>query len=380
MLTCDLVAAMNSIAPLHLAEEWDNVGLLVGDPARPLGGGVLLTIDLTAAVVEEALAMQAGAIIAYHPPIFRPLKSLTARSPQSAALLRLIESRIALFSPHTALDAAPGGVTDWLIDQACEAPPAQRVALTAAARIDPHQSHKIVTFVPKEALDKVRGALAAAGAGVIGHYELCSFSSEGTGTFRGDETSNPTIGSRGRLEHAPELRLEMVCGQSSLPAVIEALRAAHPYEEPAYDLYALAPKPQRTTGAGRLATLNAPDAVESIAQRLKSRLRSASMSIAMPDSKSQAESARIHRLAAVPGSGASLLDAAIDSGAVCFITGEMKHHEILHALDRGCSVILAGHTETERGYLPVLGERLNAINPDFRAAVSRRDHPPLQAV
>jgi dinuclear metal center YbgI/SA1388 family protein len=382
MRVSDFVAAMQSIAPLHLAEAWDNVGLLVGDAARALAGPVLLTIDLADAVLDEAIAMKAGAIVAYHPPIFRPITSLTACTPQAAALLRLIENRIALYSPHTALDAAPDGLTDWLIDQACETPPTDRAAITSNAHINARETHKIVTLIPKEALERVRAALAAAGAGIIGRYKLCSFTLDGRGTFRGDAATNPAVGQPGQLEHVDELRLEMVCGQSSLPAAIDALRAAHPYEEPAFDIYTLAPKPTRRSGAGRIVTLSAPTTAESVAHRLKQRLRLTTIFMGTPhrSSSCQSMSAAVNRLSVVPGSGAALLDAAIDAGATCFITGEMKHHEVLHALDRGCAVILAGHTETERGYLPMLAKRINGFNATFDARASAVDAPPLRAV
>lgn len=377
MLVSDLASAMHSIAPLDLAEEWDNVGLLFGDGSRALAGPVMLTIDLTTAVVDEALAMNAGAIIAYHPPIFRPFKRLTADSMHGSLLLRLIERGVAIYSPHTALDAAPGGVTDWLIDQACETPPApgMRAALTPAADREGNQTHKIVTFVPKDAAERVRAALAAAGAGSIGSYELCCFTIEGRGSFKGNDSSSPTFGQRGQLESVDEVRLEMVCGQSSLAAAIEALRSVHPYEEPAVDVYTLAPKPRRGAGSGRIVTLERPTSAEVVTNRLKQRLKLSHVQLALPP-----QAAVLSRIAAVPGSGAALLDAAMDAGADCFITGEMKHHEVLGALDRGCAVILAGHTETERNYLPVLATRLKGINTAFDARVSRADASPLRLV
>ncbi|MBL8746867.1 MAG: Nif3-like dinuclear metal center hexameric protein [Phycisphaerae bacterium] len=386
MRLSELADAMNTIAPTHLAEDWDNVGLLVGDPSRALLGPALLAIDLTPAVLQEAVALRADAIVAYHPPIFTPLKRLTAHSPRSTTLLHLIEHKIALYSPHTALDAAPDGLTDWLVDQLAtdDATPnagRDRAALTASSSINPLQTHKIVTFLPRDDVERVRDALAAAGAGVIGNYELCSFTLEGQGSFRGNDRSNPTVGRPNRLELVPEARLEITCGCASLPAAIDALRATHPYEEPAFDLYTLTPKPTRTTGQGRIITLDTPATTEHIAQRLKQRLHLESILIATPDPSPRGSSTRalVKRPAAVPGSGAALLDQAIDAGADCFITGEMKHHEVLNALDRNCTVILAGHTETERPYLHTLAARLNAINPAFRATPSKADAPALRA-
>ncbi len=395
---------MHAIAPVALAEEWDNVGLLAGDASRPLAGPVLLTIDLTHAVLDEAIAMKVGAIISYHPPIFSPIRSIRADTPAGARLLRLIEHRIALYSPHTALDAAPGGLTDWLIAQATEPVDAAACSALAAARaLDPRQTHKVVVFVPRDAAERMREAMASAGAGVIGGYEQCSYALEGVGTFLAGEGTNPAVGRRGRLETVNEVRLEMVCGEGALPAVVAALRAVHPYEEPAFDIYSLTPKPRAGIGPGRIATLAMPTDVEEIARRLKARLPSRCVSVAahegrsLPktrgtqgESRSQKDAASspstpsassvVHRLAAVPGSGAALLDAAIAAGAQCFVTGEMKHHEVLSALDRGCAIVLAGHTETERGYLPTLAARLNTINGGFAAVVSKADAPPLRPV
>jgi dinuclear metal center YbgI/SA1388 family protein len=387
MLVADLASAMASIAPPHLAEPWDNVGLLVGDVSRPLVGPVLLTIDLTDAVVDEAVESNTGAIVAYHPPIFTPLRRLDGSSPAARRLLRVIERGIAVHSPHTALDAVPGGVTDWLIAQACpDAPGAQATGLALeplapSAAPDPDQTHKIVVFLPRDhaVIDRVRHAMADAGAGRIGHYEQCAFAAEGVGTFRGGDASNPAIGTPGRLESVNEARLEMVCGEQALPAIVAAIRATHPYEEPAFDLFQRCPTPRARGGAGRMVTLDPRDSPAAIAQRLQQRL-GATVSVAMPRARPATHDPRPLRLAAVPGSGGSLLDAAVAAGATCFLTGEMKHHEVLGAIDRGCAVILAGHTETERGYLPTLAARLNAIHPEFAARPSAADAPILRSI
>ena len=378
MLIADLIRAMESIAPTELAESWDNVGLLLGDRGEPLRGPVMLTIDLDDRVLREAIEHNAGAIVAYHPPLFTGIKRITGDRAEGRRLLELLARRIAVYSPHTALDAAAGGVCDWLLEQCAgeSAGVVSRGAIVPAG--SGPESVKLVTFVPTEPaglVDLVREALAAAGAGRIGRYDSCSFRMFGTGSFRGGEGSNPAVGAPGRMEFVDEHRLEMVCPARMLPQVIAALRGVHPYEEPAFDVYPLQAPMRAEIGAGRIGTLRAPAPARDIGVRLKAALRADVVQVASPDGAGAAT-----RVAVCPGSGASLLDAAIDAGAEVFVTGEMKHHEVRGALERGVSVVLAGHTETERGYLPRLAERLGAAMAGVKVLVSERDGPVLGAV
>lgn len=364
----DLTEAIDSIAPPALAEPWDNVGLLVGDPDRDLEGPTLVTIDLTPSVLAEALSIEAGAIVAYHPPLFTPVKRITTDTARGRTLLRCLEAGIAIHSPHTALDAVDGGVTDWLADAVGSA--GDRRALVPAMNKDGAQTHKFVTFVPRDAVERVRMALASAGAGRIGEYDLCSFETEGTGTFQGGATSNPAVGARGQLERVAEVRLEMVCPGRAIPLLVETLRAFHPYEEPAYDAYELAGRPDRRVGAGRRITLDQSRTAHEIAVSVRDYLGVSSVRLAEAPTVA---GERVSRVGVCPGSGAELVDAAIAEGCQLFITGEMKHHDLLATLSRGCSVILAGHTNTERGYLPRFATLLNERLPGVDARVSRAD-------
>jgi dinuclear metal center YbgI/SA1388 family protein len=366
----DLAATLESIAPLSLAEAWDNVGLLVGDPERALEGPALLTIDLTPSVLAEALSIEAGAIVAYHPPLFSPIKRITPDTSRGRTILRCLEAGIAIHSPHTALDAVQGGVTDWLADSLGTS--GDRRALVPATIKAPGQTHKFVTFVPRNDVDRLRMALSSAGAGRIGEYDLCSFESEGHGTFQGSENSNPAVGQRGRFERVPEVRLEMVCAGRAVPLLVETLRAFHPYEEPAYDVYELAGRADRSVGAGRRITLDQARTAEDIAASVRDYLGVASVRLAEAPANAGANK-KISRVGVCPGSGAELVDAAIAEGCQLFITGEMKHHDLLSTLSRGCSVILAGHTNTERGYLPRLANALNERLPGVDARVSKAD-------
>lgn len=372
-----LVHAMERIAPLGLAEPWDNVGLLVGDAGAALRGPVLLAIDLTDAVLEEAEGAGAGAVVAYHPPIFHAMKRLTAAEPGSRRILRAARAGIAIYSPHTALDAAPGALCDWLADTLLAGHAgsgADRRALRPSTA-GSEEEVKLVTFVPEAEAARVREALASAGAGRIGRYSLCSFAVRGTGTFLGaPEETHPAVGQPGRLEAVEELRLEMVCPRRALPLALQTLRHFHPYEEPAIDAYPLEPRPERGQGPGRRLVLDQPATARELARRVKGALK-------LPHVEAAIASERpVSTVGVCAGAGASLLEAAAAEGCEVYLTGEMKHHEVLAATGLGMSVILAGHTRTERGYLPRLAGRLATELPGLDVRVSAADTDPLLAL
>ncbi|HYF15706.1 MAG TPA: Nif3-like dinuclear metal center hexameric protein [Phycisphaerales bacterium] len=382
MLVRDLAALMEAIAPLSYAEPWDKVGLLAGDGSRSLRGPVVLTIDLSEAVLDEARSVGAGAIVAYHPPIFEPLSRVTDATPRQRVVLRALESSIAIYSPHTALDAIPGGVTDWLCEGISGSHTPGKIAGDCRALV-PHkhqeagQQVRIVTYVPAEDLDRVRKALATAGAGRIGNYQLCSFSAEGTGTFFGGEGTKPTVGEPGRIESVREHRLEMSCSRGGLALALDTLRKFHPYEEPAIDVYDLVAQPRRGAGSGRRLVLDKPATVRQLAERIKGWVKRDRVRYAVAHEHKEKE---VSHVGAVPGSGESLSKTARAEGCEVFVTGEMKHHEVLGALNAGMSVILGGHTNTERGYLPRLKEKMLRREPGLQVLVSTVDVDPLETV
>ncbi len=379
MIVQDLIDAMERVAPLRGAESWDRVGLQVGVPTRPVGGPVLLTIDLTEAVLAEAVKMHAGAIVSYHPVIWKPLTALSDTTHTERIVRGAAEAGIAIFVPHTALDGAPGGVTDWLCE-GLSAPVGEARegviqgdcrGLSPATGGQAEREVKVVTFVPSEKVDQLRSALATAGAGGIGRYRLCSFSVEGEGTFLPAEGAEPAIGQVGRLERVRERRLEMVCSKRALPLVIETLRQFHPYEEPAFDIIELVPEPIRRAGPGRRLTLDRPATIGELGDRLRNHLGRARIRYAMAG-----DDQPLRTIGVVPGAGGSLADLALAEGCDVFITGEMTHHEILAARHAGMSVLLAGHSNTERGYLQRLRGRLEEMLPkaDVRVSTADRDH------
>ncbi len=372
-----LMQAMERIAPLRYAEAWDRVGLLVGDSAAAITGPVVLTIDLTERVLQEALSLRAAAVIAYHPVIWEPLKRLSTETAQQRVVLRAAREGIAVYCPHTALDAVPGGITDWLCEGLSGSTEPGKIAGDCRALV-PHasvtaQQMKIVTFVPREGADAMRDALASAGAGLIGEYSLCAFMADGIGTFLGGEASNPVTGKKGVVERLMETRLEMVCSAAALPIAIETLRRFHPYETPAIDLYSLTPIPDRHAGAGRRIQLDEPVTLGGLADRLKRFLGCSCVQVGAAGTMDDVAS----RVGVCPGSGSSLLAAARADRLDVYVTGEMSHHDTLAAVASGMSVIVAGHTNTERGYLPRLAKRLEVELSGVTYRVSDVDVDPV---
>lgn len=374
-----LAAAMEAVAPARLAEEWDNVGLLLGSRAAPCSR-VLLTTDFTDGVLDEALDLRADAVVAYHPPLFDPLRRLCADDPRQRLLLEAAQAGVALLSPHTALDAAKGGVNDWLAEGVAGSQLEVQRALAyeplrSAHSLPGGEAFKIVVFVPAAHVDQVRDAMAQAGAGVIGRYDRCSTAAPVTGTFRGLPGSQPAVGQPGKVERVEEVRLEMVAARERLAWALEAMRAVHPYETPAFEVHGLAARPSLDEGQGRLIALRAPATAAEIARRLRKHLGVQRLELASAD-----PSARHQRVAVCAGAGFSLASEAWARGATLFVTGEARHHDQLAAMARGCSLLLAGHTNTERGYLPRLAERMAAGVPGVWFACSRVDCHPLQDV
>ncbi|MEM9753709.1 MAG: Nif3-like dinuclear metal center hexameric protein, partial [Planctomycetota bacterium] len=236
----EICEALDQIAPQHLAEDWDQVGLQVGDfDARATKA--LACIDYTPAVLDETLDKGCDFVVAYHPPMFKPLGRLTTGSTwKQDLLLRTVREGVAVYSPHTALDAVRGGFCDML----CDVIGSQTgyVATPVQTHRPERNEFKVVVFVPKDHEAGVRKAMSEAGAGGIGNYRECSFSTDGTGGFRPMKGANPAVGSVGVREEVRERRLEMIVPASTLATVLAALRKAHPYEEPAFDLFRLEPE------------------------------------------------------------------------------------------------------------------------------------------
>jgi dinuclear metal center YbgI/SA1388 family protein len=360
MLLRDVLAALDRIAPLRHAESWDNVGLIAGDPTSEITRA-LLTIDCTAAVADEAARERCELVVAYHPPLFEAVKSVSATS----LIHRAIRHGIALYSPHTALDVAQGGTNDLLADVLGMAERAPLKLVHAR-----ETSCKLVTFVPEADLERVSTALFDAGAGVIGQYSECSFRSAGTGTFRGGEGTSPAVGRPGRPERAPEVRIETIVPLSRQEAVIEALRAAHPYEEPAFDLIRLVARPEGA-GIGRAGKLASPAPRAELIERVKQGLGVSAVLVAGPTEGD------VTRVAVCAGAGRGLLNEALARKTELFLTGELPHHDALRAAAAGMTVVCALHSNSERAALPRLKSRLEAEVPGLTVLISEADRDPF---
>ncbi len=360
--------ALESIAPVALAQEWDNVGLLAGDLTAPVKR-VLLCIDLTSAVVDEAIEGRFDFVHAYHPPIFKPIRALRVPSHGTdEAVFRCIRDGVAIYSTHTALDAAEGGTNDVLAEM-CGI--SKTEPLEYVPRPGEDQS-KVVVFVPEEKVEAVADAMFEAGAGHIGDYRRCSFRLHGKGTFFGGEGTDPSVGRAGQRESVDEVRLEAVVPADKLPGVIGALVTAHPYEEPAHDIYPLTPGPVR--GIGRWGLLAKPTTLGSLAKILRDQIDPAAIqAVGDPDR-------RIERAVIVAGAAGSLPFRMALTSSDVIITGEIRHHDALTIQRLDCSALALGHWTSERPVLRSLADRLEAILPGVEIRLSEADGEPFQPV
>jgi len=343
-LSSDTVGAWINVLhtryPPRWAESWDNVGLQVGDPDWPVQR-VLVSLDVTSAVLDEAADGTATLLVAHHPLLFRPVNTLTPASPAAALALQAASSRVAVAAAHTNLDVATDGT--GTCQPVADLLGLEDVRSLSTAR-DESSDVKVVVFVPPEALDRVIDAMSAAGAGAIGDYERCTFRVAGTGTFRPGAGADPYHGEVGRDARVEEFRLETVVATRDLVGVLAAMRQAHPYEEVAHDVYPLAASPRAGIGlVGRL-----PDTMSlgAVSTRIRDHLPS-------PHLRTAGDRDRpVDIVAVVGGAGDGMIDAAIAAGAQVLVTGDLRHHVTLDALQQGLALIDAGHHATEWAAMP----------------------------
>lgn len=343
MLTvADIEAFVEEIAPPKLAFPGDPIGHLVGERTAGVDA-VGVALDATTRVIGEAQQRGCGLLVVHHPLIYEPLRRLDPNAdPVARCVWLLARAGISLFAAHTNWDMAEGGVSDAL---------AASLGLTQVRPfgqdVATHEA-KIVTFVPAEYAEAVVDAMAAAGAGRIGRYERCAFMSEGRGTFDAPADSSPFVGAPGERASVAEVRLEMVAPTEAAANVTRALIAAHPYEEPAYDVYPLA---QRQAGAGRVgAAAHAPSA-EAFAATIQDRL-------GHPVRVYGDRRRLLRSVAVVGGAGSDWLGAAARAGADALVTGEVRHHHGLCAEFYNMVVFEAGHEGTEQPGMDAMAARL----------------------
>jgi dinuclear metal center YbgI/SA1388 family protein len=348
----DVCATLDVIAPPHLAFENDPTGLLVGDPDASVER-VVVALDVTAPVVEGAKARDATLIIAHHPLIYHPLKAVRADEPHpGAVVLACARAGIAVACAHTCWDVAPGGINDVL---------AGLLGLqeTRPLRITYCEPLvKITVFVPTEYQYGVLDAMAQAGAGAIGDYDRCGFWAAGTGTFRPLPGANPFLGQVGQMETVVEERLEMIAPERHWRAIVAAMKAAHPYEEVAYDVYPLK-NTAAEYGIGRVGVLPAPLCADAFLALVKEALVFPEVRMASPRAQT------VSTIAVCGGAGADLMSDALATGADALVTADVRHHEFVDAEARGFLLLDAGHAATETPGARELAVRLAAAMPSL---------------
>jgi len=362
----DIAEKIEKIVPLELAQDWDNVGLLIGDPQQNIKN-ILLTIDITGDVVAEAKEVKTDLIVSYHPVIWDGLKKITADS-QSSVVYELIRSRIAVFSIHTALDSAIGGVNDGL---------AEIVGIRDAEPIGDfvdnrsRDNYKLVVFIPVESAAKVSNAVFAAGAGAIGNYSHCGFQAQGQGSFLPLKGAKPAIGKKGKIEAVPEIRFETVVPAEKLDDCIEAMKKAHPYEMPAFDCFKLY-NTKKKFGLGRIGKLEKPMRIDRIIERIKKYTGAKAVGI-VGDEK------RLVKTAAVcAGSCGGIINLVIAAKCDLYLTGELKHHHALATQEAHLTCICLSHTVSERFILKKFAKQLQKQFKQIIIKISKKDAEPFK--
>ncbi|OHB73953.1 MAG: Nif3-like dinuclear metal center hexameric protein [Planctomycetes bacterium RBG_16_55_9] len=362
----DITFKIEEMYPLSLAQGWDNVGFLVGDPQKDIEN-ILLTIDITNDVLAEAIRLKTDLILSYHPVIWDGLKKVIAEGP-THVVYELIRSGIAVFSIHTALDSAVDGVNDGL---------AEMIGIVGGKPIGDYVGHpgggnyKLVVFVPIEFVADVSNAIFAAGAGAIGNYSKCSFSAEGTGTFLPQKGAKPAIGKKGKLEQVAEMRFETIVPADKLDAVVAAMRKAHPYETPAFDIFKIYGT-EGPFGLGRIGELTRPLHVAQIVKKIKEATGAKAMGLIGDEGR------LVKRAAVCAGSCGEILNQVIAAKVDLYLTGELKHHQALAAQEAGLTCICLSHTVSERFMLKKVAQQLHKHVNGIKIRISKKDADPFK--
>lgn len=357
----DLAAYLDAFAPPTYQESYDNAGLIVGDPNAAING-VLVSLDTTEAVVEEAIAKGCNVIVAHHPIVFKGLKKLNGKNYVERTVIKALKNDVAIFAAHTNLDNVAGGVNYHI---------AGRLGLQNVEILAPKAGtlSKLVVYTPEADLDAVLSALYAVGAGQIGQYDHCSFRVGGTGTFRPLDTANPVVGSVGRDETVAELRLEVLLPTYLEGAAVQAMKKAHSYEVPAYDLYALS-NTNQTVGSGAVGDLPEPMNERDWLAYLKRHMNATVIRHTPFRNKS------VRRVAVCGGAGSFLLSNALRAGADVFVTADYKYHEFFDAEGR-LVICDIGHYESEVFTKELIQQHLAQKFTTFAVILSEIDTNPV---
>ncbi len=356
---------IQNIVDLRLAMDWDNVGLLVGDENKEIEN-ILLTIDVTRDVLKEAKRKNIDMIISYHPVIWDGLKNVTSTGPGSM-VYELIRNDIHVFSIHTAMDVTEGGVNDALSEM-LEMKNTQPIG--DYVENPENDNYKLIVFVPEDSINKVADAMFEAGAGAIGNYSQCSYRSDGTGTFLPGEGSNPAIGKRGELEYVNEIKLESIVPAAKIENCIRAMKEAHPYEAPAFDVIHLCDV-EKKLGLGRIGDLKEKKKVSEIIGDIKKGTGCDTVGIIGKENRT------VKKAAVCAGSCGSILNSVIVQGCDLYLTGELKHHLALTAQEAGLTCICLSHSNSERFILKKFKQKLKKSTEGLNIKLSRKDSDPF---
>jgi dinuclear metal center YbgI/SA1388 family protein len=347
----DVTALMDELYPPSLASDWDAVGLVCGDPEQEVRR-VMLAVDPAPPVVDEALAWNADLLVVHHPLLLKGVHGVAATTPKGRVLHQLIRGGCGLFAAHTNADAPVLGVNESL---------ALALGLTEPEVIVPDPGDpldKLVTFVPHENAEEIRSAITSAGAGQIGDYDSCTFTSEGEGRFRPLDGATPAIGRVGEVEVVAEARVEAVFRRGRRRQVLEALRSVHPYEEPAYDVIELADVPgtgKTARGSGRIGRLTEPTTLRRFAERVREVLPETSHGVRVGGDPDRT----VERVAVTSGAGDFLLETVLGTEADVYVTSDLRHHRASEFLEHGGPALVdVAHWAAEWTWLPVLERTL----------------------
>ena len=353
----DIISAIEAYAPLHLQEGYDNCGLQVGD-GNAEATGVLLCVDVTEAVVDEAIALGANMVVSHHPLIFRGLKKLVGRSDIERIVIKAIKNDIAIDSAHTNMDNGRGGVSARM---------AQKLGMKNVRVLVPQVGRqvKVVVYVPTSYADAVADAMHACGAGNIGDYEHCSYRIAGEGRYRAKAGAHPFVGTPGEMHSEPETRIEVIADAAVKDRVVQAMLQAHPYEEPAYDVLQLQNE-SPYEGAGVVGDIEPTSATDFFA-KLKNVFGVDAVRFCGDATKT------IRRVALCGGSGAEFIGAAVHSGADIYVTGDVKYHDFTGNASR---ILIAdiGHYESEQFTKDIFYEIIREKMPNFATYYAKSEN------
>ncbi|WP_078428840.1 Nif3-like dinuclear metal center hexameric protein [Alkalihalobacterium alkalinitrilicum] len=364
-----IIQTFESWSPKSLAVDGDKIGLMIGTLNKPIKK-VMIALDVLEEVMDEAIQAGVDLIIAHHPLIFRPLKNIDTNRPAGRIIEKAIKHNITVYAAHTNLDVTNGGVNDMM---------AKALGLTDCEVLSPTTEislKKVVIFVPESHVDQVRIALGNAGAGHIGNYSHCTFNSEGFGTFTPLEGTNPFIGQQGKLEKVNEVKIETIIPSHLQNKVIATMIKAHPYEEPAYDIYPLENKGE-VLGLGRIGWLQEEMTLEQFAHHVKQAFDvKGARVVGNLDSK-------VKKVAVLGGDGNKYMSQAIFKGADVFVTGDVYYHVAHDAMMDGLHIVDPGHNVEKimkQGVQRILKENLNKQNYETEVIISKINTDPFTFV